>query len=96
VITNAAAGQPDVKALVYVNGFAPEEDENVTALAGPDSALWVRDPATVFNFVPEGPPTPQTDLYLKRSTVFDSFAAGRTAWSKKIVAASQRPVTLGA
>ena len=96
VITNAATGNPNVKALVYVNAFAPDEGESGTALAGPDSALSV-DPTTVFDFVPATlPPTATTDLYLKKSTVFTSFATGLSAQDKALVAATQRPATLGA
>jgi len=29
VITNAATGDPDVKALVYINAFAPDQGETV-------------------------------------------------------------------
>lgn len=97
VITNAATGNPNIKALVYVNAFAPDEGETPTALAGPDSALSVPDPTTVFDFVPAAlPPTAATDLYLKRSTVFASFATGLSPQDKAIVAASQRPATIGA
>ena len=96
VITNAATGNPNVKALVYVNAFAPDEGESAVALAGPDSALSV-DPTTVFDFVPATlPPTADTDLYLKKSVVFDSFAPGLSATDKALVAASQRAATLGA
>jgi pimeloyl-ACP methyl ester carboxylesterase len=96
VITNAATGNANVKALVYVNAFAPDEGESATALAGPDSALSV-DPATVFDFVPNTlPPTPATDLYLKRSTVSASFATGLDARDKALVTATQRPATVGA
>ncbi len=96
VITNAATGSANVKALVYVNAFAPDEGESATALAGPDSALSV-DPTTVFDFVPGTlPPTPATDLYLKRSTVFTSFATGLDARDKALVTATQRPATVGA
>ncbi|MEW2359186.1 alpha/beta hydrolase [Spirillospora sp. NPDC029432] len=97
VISNAAAGDPDVKALVYVNAFAPDQGETATALAGPDSALSVADPTTVFDFVPAAlPPTPATDLYLKRATVSASFATGLSARDKALVAATQRPATVGA
>ena len=41
VITDAATNNPDVKALVYVNAFAPDAGETVLPLAGPDSALAV-------------------------------------------------------
>ena len=33
VITNAATGNPNVRALVYINGFAPVEGETVNDLA---------------------------------------------------------------
>ncbi|MFD0854243.1 alpha/beta fold hydrolase, partial [Actinomadura adrarensis] len=97
VITNAATGNPNVKALVYVNAFAPAEGESATSLAGPDSVLSVADPTTVFNLVPATlPPNPQTDLYLKEPTVFASFATGLSARDKALVAATQRPATIGA
>src|SRR5262245_21950354 len=35
VITNAATGHSNVKALVYVDAFAPDEGEAATPLAGP-------------------------------------------------------------
>jgi pimeloyl-ACP methyl ester carboxylesterase len=96
VISNAATGLPNVKALVYVNAFAPEAGETPFELVGPDSALAV-DPATVFDLVPATlPPTPGTDVYLKRSTVFTSFAAGLSADDKDLVFATQRPGALGA
>ena len=96
VITNAATGLPNVKALVYVNAFAPDKGETPTALAGPDSALSVPDPTTIFDFVPPKlPPTATTDLYLKKSAVFESFANGLSDKEKAIVAASQRPAAFG-
>jgi pimeloyl-ACP methyl ester carboxylesterase len=96
VVTNAAAGVPNVKALVYVNAFAPDTGESAIGLAGPDSALSA-DPTTIFNFVPATlPPTGSTELYLKRSTVFASFATGLSYEDKGLVVATQRPATLGA
>lgn len=94
VVTNAATGLPNVKALVYVNAFAPDEGETALQLAGSDSALSA-DPTTVFDFVPAGPPTPTTDLYLKRSTVFASFATGLSSEEKDMVYATQRPGAFG-
>jgi len=96
VITNAATGNPNVKALVYVNAFAPDAGESATQLAGPDSALSA-DPTTVFDFVPATlPPTPDTELYLKKSTVFTSFATGLSSEDKTIVWATQRAATIAA
>ena len=50
VITNAAEGGGDVKALVYVNAFIPDVGENVfTILGGSGSALDVPDPTSVLD-----------------------------------------------
>ena len=95
VITNAATGNPNVKALVYINAFAPDAGQTPTELLGPDSAL-AADPTTVFDFVPAAfPPGPDTDLYLKKAVVVDSFAVGLDATAKSIVWATQRPAALG-
>src|SRR5262245_39613404 len=97
VITNAATGVPNVKALVYVNAFAPDQGEDVTTLVGPDSALSAADPTTVFDLVPPTlPPGPNTDLYLKKTTVFTSFADGLSPTDKALVAATQRPASIAA
>jgi pimeloyl-ACP methyl ester carboxylesterase len=94
VITNAATGQPNVKALVYVNAFAPDKDQSPADLLGSDSAL-AGDPTTLFDFVPNTlPPTPNTDLYLKKSVVFASFATGLSPDQKNLVWATQRPAGL--
>jgi len=96
VITNAATGDLDVKALVYVNAFAPDEGETVLPLAGPDSALAV-DPTTVFDFVPyPGAPAGDIDLYLKPNVFRTSFANGVPTPTASVLYATQRPVTLSA
>ena len=94
VITNAATGAANVRALVYVDAFIPDEGQSTLQLAGPDSALSA-DPTTIFDFVPATlPPTPTTDLYLKTSTFLQDFANGVPAGEARILAASQRPATL--
>jgi pimeloyl-ACP methyl ester carboxylesterase len=96
VITNAATGDPDVKALVYVDAFAPDQGETVLPLAGPDSALAV-DPTTVFDFVPyPGAPPGDIDLYLKPEVFRTSFANGVPAHTAAVLYATQRPITLSA
>lgn len=96
VITNAATGNPNVKALVFVDAFAPDEGETVLPLAGPDSALAV-DPTTVFDFVPyPGAPAGDIDLYLKRSVFLTSFAKGVPTDTASVLYATQRPITLSA
>ena len=53
VITNAATGNADVKALVYVDAFLPAQGENLTQLVGAQSCLAGTqvDPTKVFGFV---------------------------------------------
>jgi pimeloyl-ACP methyl ester carboxylesterase len=97
VITNAAEGDPDVKALVYINGSVPAEGETVGELAGPKSALSVSDPTTIFNFVPGTlPPTPTSDVYLKKDVFLESFATGLSPRAATALWATAKPITLGA
>jgi len=96
VITNAATGNAAVKALVYVDAFAPEQGETVFPLAGADSALAV-DPTTVFDFVPyPGAPTGDVDLYLKQTVFLESFANGIPERKALVLYATQRPITFSA
>jgi pimeloyl-ACP methyl ester carboxylesterase len=96
VITNAATGNPNVKALVYVNAFAPAEGEAVFPLAGADSVLN-GDPATIFDFVPyPAAPPGDVDLYLKQDVFLTSFAAGVPRDEALLLYAAQRPIALSA
>ncbi len=96
VITNAATGNPNVKALVYVNAFAPAEGETIFPLVGPDSAL-AADPATVFDFVPyPDAPEGDVDLYLKEEVFLTSFANLVPRPTARVLYATQRPITFSA
>lgn len=96
VITNAATGNPNVKALVYVDAFAPDQGEAVFGLSGADSALAV-DPLTVFDLRPyPGAPAGDFDVYLKPEVVADSFAPDVSRRTAAVIAATQRPLTLSA
>ena len=98
VITNAGAAGGDVRALVYVDAFVPDEGETVfQILGGSGSAFDVPDPTTVFDIVgyPNGPDG-DAEAFLKRSTVFDSFAQDLPETDRGLVLAGQRPITLSA
>ncbi|MGD9959322.1 alpha/beta fold hydrolase [Nocardioides sp.] len=101
VITNAATTTPRVKALVYVDAYAPAEGESVIDLTGakPGSA-FAGDPTKVFNFVqyPPGPTTPKDDVdaYVKPELFGDIFAAELPTSETKVLAASQTPIALSA
>ncbi len=66
VITNAATGDRDVKALVYVDAAAPDMGETTGQLSGKTSAL-AGQPATLYDQV-------GTDVYLKKDVFQNSFA----------------------
>jgi pimeloyl-ACP methyl ester carboxylesterase len=96
VITNAAAGNANVKALVYVDAFAPDQGETIFPLAGSDSAL-AGDPPTPFDFVPyPDAPDGDVDLYLKKNVFLSPFASGLPTAAAELLYASQRPCALSA
>lgn len=103
VITNAATGNPNVKALVYVDAYIPQQGDTVNALTGakPGSVLHVPDPRTVFNGVTLHDPLDSTkvigvDLYVKPALFPSYFAAGVRANKAAVLAAGQRPLSASA
>src|SRR5712691_12697029 len=99
VITNAAVGDPQVKALVFVDAFIPDQGETLGGLLSsvPGSCLG-GNPADTFNFVPYPNTTGDVDLYIKPSLVPGCFANGLPAKQAAVIAATQRPLaasTLG-
>jgi pimeloyl-ACP methyl ester carboxylesterase len=98
VITNAASGAGDVRALVYVDAFVPDEGETVfQILGGSGSALDVPDPTTVLDLVGyPGAPEGDVEAFLKADTVHGSFAQDLPEEDRWLIVESQRPITLGA
>jgi pimeloyl-ACP methyl ester carboxylesterase len=104
VITNAATGNKNVKALVYVDAYMPAQGETAFGLttAQPGSC-FAEAPATVFNFVSyPGAPSGDSDAYLKVAPdgaypgFADCLANGVPASQVAILAATQRPIALSA
>jgi pimeloyl-ACP methyl ester carboxylesterase len=98
VISNAGTGGGDVKALVYVDAFIPDEGETVfQILGGSGSALDVPDPTAVLDIAGyPGAPEGDAEAFLKPSTVHDSFAQDLPEADRWLIVSSQRPITLGA
>lgn len=88
VISNAANGEKNVKALVYVAAFAPEAGENAGAL---DSKF----PGSVLG--PALMPVPLVggghDLYVDQDKFQEAFAPDLPAAAAKLAAVTQRPIT---
>ena len=97
VITNATGGG-DVRALVYVDAFVPDQGETVfQILGGSGSALDVPDPTTVLDLVGyPGAPEGDVEAFLKPDTVHHSFAQDLPEDDRWLIVESQRPITLSA
>src|SRR5256884_567985 len=100
VITNAAIGNPNVKALVYIDAFAPDQGESLASLSsvkpppGQSPSCLSGDPTTVFNFVPLT--GGDTDLYVKPSLFPSCFANDLPPKEGAVLASAQRAFALSA
>jgi pimeloyl-ACP methyl ester carboxylesterase len=75
VITNAAAGDRQVKTLVYVDAAAPDVGETNGSLSGADSVLSHTPDAQLFDQLPSPGAGPgAADLYLRKDIFIQSFA----------------------
>ncbi|MDX3130037.1 alpha/beta hydrolase [Streptomyces europaeiscabiei] len=90
VITNAARGHANVKALVYMGAFAPDEGESALQLAGqfPGSELGA---ALIPRNYPVPGSEPGTDGYIDAAKFRAVFAADLPASQTRLMAATQRP-----
>ncbi|SCL30197.1 Pimeloyl-ACP methyl ester carboxylesterase [Micromonospora rhizosphaerae] len=90
VITNAAANDPDVKALVYIAAFVPDNGETLGELISkyPGSEIQA-----ALNHVPYPNPdgSTGTDLYIKADRFRDVFAADLPKSTTTVMSATQRP-----
>ncbi|WTW99085.1 alpha/beta hydrolase [Streptomycetaceae bacterium NBC_01309] len=90
VITNAAAGNPNVKALVYVAAFVPDEGERLGDIINryPGSEIQA-----ALNEVPFSNADGSTgvDLYIRPDRFRDVFAADLSKKETQLMAAEQRP-----
>jgi pimeloyl-ACP methyl ester carboxylesterase len=94
VITNAATGNPNVKALVYVAAFAPAQGETGNQLIAhaPGSLLSPAALDVRLYPTPDGQLAPEVTA--KPSALRPIFAADLPVAATKIAAASQRPAAL--
>ncbi|MEU8657225.1 alpha/beta fold hydrolase [Actinoplanes philippinensis] len=87
VMTNAAAGDPDVKALVYIAAFAPAKGESALELSNkfPGSTL-----GDTLAPVPLGDGS--TDLFIRQDLFKQQFAADAPKQQAALMAVTQRPI----
>jgi pimeloyl-ACP methyl ester carboxylesterase len=98
VITNAARGVPNVKALVYVDAFLPDKGQSAATAAQPDkypgallglSTLTQRPYTTAAG-------TTDEDLYITPSDFRAVFAADVSPARARLEALTQRPLATAA
>jgi len=104
VITDAAVGDPNVKALVYVDAYIPKQGQTLLELtsAQPGSCLG-GEPADAFTFVPfPGAPEGDFDTYMKQEAggsypgFANCFANTLPSWKAEALWVEQRPLALNA
>ena len=91
VITAAADGADNVKALVYVAGFIPDVGESAFALS-------TKFPGSTLGDALQPVPLPDggTDLYIQQAKFHAQFAADVPEGVAALMAATQRPATQAA
>ena len=97
VITNAAAGLANVKALVYVDASAPAPGETNSQLSGATSILTKDTPAQLFFTTSyPGAPAGASELYLKQNIFVHNFANDLPVSEAETLWASQRGASTAA
>ncbi|MBP2323154.1 pimeloyl-ACP methyl ester carboxylesterase [Kibdelosporangium banguiense] len=91
VITNAATGNANVKALVYVAAFAPDAGESLQGLQTKYPGSKVDE--TALDFRPNGA---SVDAYIKKEVFRDVFAGDVPRATTDLMWAGQRPVDVRA
>jgi pimeloyl-ACP methyl ester carboxylesterase len=94
VITNAATGNANVKALVYIDAFVPDAGQTLFDLQV-DTCI---DPNTAFNFVPSAGGVVDTYLRNEANGTYEGFsecfANGVNQNQSDLLHATQRPAAL--
>ncbi|WP_406447450.1 alpha/beta hydrolase [Streptomyces sp. NBC_00876] len=92
VISGAAAGNPQVKALVYISALMPDKGE---ALGPLSSRFPGGELGTALRRTPvrNADGTRGTDLYVQDARFHDIVAADRPRVSAAVMASSQRPIS---
>jgi pimeloyl-ACP methyl ester carboxylesterase len=92
VTTNAATGDKNVKALVYVDAYIPAQGDTLNSLTSQFPGSQITPAA--LNFVPS--PGGVTDVYIKPSLFRSILASDLPATQAAELAATQRPIAASA
>ena len=93
VITNAATGDKQVKALVYVDAFIPAQGQTIGQLVTAVPGSCAAAPSNLFLVPFPGAPTGVFDAYITQSAFPSCMANGLPAAEAQVLAATQRPLS---
>jgi pimeloyl-ACP methyl ester carboxylesterase len=91
VITDAATGNSNVRALVYIDAFVPDQGETVLQLAAKNPGSELPAAITEVPYAQGGTKT-GADVYIKTASFRSVFAADVPAGTADLMAATQRPI----
>ncbi|MGW4463763.1 alpha/beta fold hydrolase [Micromonospora sp. NPDC004704] len=92
VTTNATAGNTNVKALVYVAAFVPDQGESLVGLQTAHPGSRLDEAALDFRPYGEG----HVDAYIKKAVFHDVFAGDVPRATTDLMWATQRPADVNA
>lgn len=87
VISNAATGNDQVRGLVFVGAFAPDEGESAADLAGKYEGSSLGDTLSTVPLADGA-----IDLYIRQQKYHEQFAADSSAELARVMAVTQRPI----
>jgi pimeloyl-ACP methyl ester carboxylesterase len=96
VITNAAVGVPNVKELVYIAGFAPDEGESLVGLVNKNPGTLIGPGTLATRPYPTTDGQTGTDLYLTQKGIRTAFAGDVSARTADRLWSTQRPFSQAA
>ncbi len=94
VITNAATGNPNVKALVYIAAFAPDLGETAGGILARFPGSMLTPPNLILRPFPQPDGTTGEDAYINPTVFREAFCADCSASTAAVMAATQRPAAL--
>ncbi|MFG2847579.1 alpha/beta fold hydrolase [Kitasatospora sp. NPDC048296] len=95
VISQAAVGDDNVKALVYINAIMPDVGESFSSLSANFAPPEITKALKQVPFL-NGDGTTGTDVYVQSDKLRQVFAADLPTSQTNILAATQRPIALSA
>src|SRR5690348_5627218 len=96
VMTNAASSAPNVVGLVYVAAFAPDEGENLGAVAAGSKDSVLNSALVQYNYPTGQDGQTSVEFAIKPALVKEAFAGDLPDQQIALIGATQRPIAAAA